>query len=273
MRFLMARASILALSGLFLAAAGWAQQAPTLGQPKPGQKGGPVVSKAENDGYKPIYNAQTAADSSHNPDDWMKVIELGEAFVAKFPMSYYTEPVYSMLTAAYLNTNQTDKMIDAGNKALALNPDDVSVLPILAWAIPRRVQGNSPDLQKAQQYAHHGLELIAALQKPEKASDADFEKSKNESNSMCHDGLGVADVKTGKYDDAVTELKQAIMLAAMPDPVDFYLLAVADENTSHFTDATANFTKCAAAGPMQTQCKAGIEDVKKKSKDSLEAPQ
>lgn len=264
MKYLTAKAGALALAGMFLAAAGWAQQAPTLA-PKPGQKGGPTVTKKENDAYKPIYSAQSG--------DPMKMIELGEAFVAKFPMSYYTGPVYGMLAQAYLNTGQTDKMIDAANKALAINPDMIGPLAMLAWAMPRRAQGNSPDLQKAQEYGHHCLDLIASAQKPDGVTDADFEKNKNESISMCNDGLGVAAVKTGKYDDAITALGQAIKLADMPDPVDFYLLAIADENTSHFTDATANFTKCAAAGPMQAQCKAGIEDVKKKSQNSLEAPQ
>jgi tetratricopeptide (TPR) repeat protein len=265
MKYLIAKGGALALAGLFLVAPGWAQQAPSLNQPKPGQKGGPSVTKAENDAYKPIFNAQSG--------DPMKLIELGEAFVAKFPMSYYTGPVYGMLAGAYLNTGNTDKMIDAATKALAIDPDNIGSLAMLAWAIPRRAQGNSPDLQKAQEYGHHCLDLIANLQKPEKVSDADFEKNKNESISMCNDGLGVASVKTGKYDDAITQLNQAIKLADMPDPVDYYLLAVADENTSHFSDATANFTKCAAAGPMQAQCKAGVEDVKKKSQNSLEAPQ
>lgn len=273
MKYLIAKAGVLTLAGLFLAAAGWAQaqqpQAPTIGKPKPGQKGGPVVTKAENDAYKAIYNNQNG--------DPMHEIELGEAFVAKFPMSYYTGPVYSMLVGAYLNTGQTEKMIDAGNKALAINPDDIQALSIMAYAIPRSANGNTVQtqqlLQKAQGYAKHSLELMAALEKPKEMSDADFEKNKKEQGSMCHDGLGVAAVKTGKWDDAVTELKQAIALSETPDPVDFYLLGVADENTSHFTDATANFTKCAAAGPMQAQCKAGIDDVKKKSQNSLEAPQ
>jgi len=278
MKYLIARAGALALAGLFLSAAGWAQQAPTLNQPKPGQKGGPVVTKAESDAYKAIYNTQQSLKgSAGQPGDPMHLIDLGEAFVAKFPMSYYTGPVYAMLTEAYLNLGQTDKMIDAGNKALAIDADNIDVLSIMAWAIPRRTNGTSAEamqqLQKAQGYAHHGLDLLMTLVKPAGMSDTDFQNSKNESSSMCHDGLGVVAVKTGKYDDAVTELKQAIMLANMPDPVDFYLLAVADENTSHFSDATANFTKCAAAGPMQPQCKAGLDDVKKKSQNSLEAPQ
>jgi hypothetical protein len=90
---------------------------------------------------------------------------------------------------------------------------------------------------------------------------------------MCHDGLGVAAVKTGKYDDAITELTQAIQLSDEPDPVDNYLLGIADENTSHFTDAITNFNKCGASGPMQAQCKAQADATKKKSQNSLEAPQ
>ena len=266
MKYAIVKASSLAVLGLFLAAAGWAQQpaAPSLNQPKPGQKGGPVVSKAENDAYKAIYTAQKG--------DPMHVIDLGEAFVAKFPMSYYDGPVYTILTETYLAAGQTDKMVDTGTKALALDPDNVDVLAIMAWSLPRRASGNSPDLQKAQGYAHHGLELIATLEKPKDMSDADFTKTKNEKTSMCHDGLGVVAVKTGKFDDAITELTQAIQLSDDPDMVDYYLLGIADENTSHFTDATANFTKCAANGPMQAQCKSGIEDVKRKSQNSLEAP-
>jgi tetratricopeptide (TPR) repeat protein len=269
MKSVIVKAGTLVVLGLFLVAAGWAQQtAPSLNQPKPGQKGGPVVTKAENDAYKAIYNARNG--------DPMHLSELGEAFVAKFPMSYYDGPVYAMLTGTYMNTNQTDKMIDTGTKALALDPDNIDVLPILAWAIPRRVNGNSPDntqlLQKAQGYAHHGLDLLATLEKPKDMSDTDFTKSKNEKASMCHDGLGVVAVKTGKFDDAITELTQAMQLSEDPDPVDQYLLGVADASTSHFTDAIANFTKCAANGPMQAQCKSQIDDVKKKSQNSLEAP-
>ena len=59
---------------------------------------------------------------------------------------------------------------------------------------------------------------------------------------------------------------------ATPDPVDFYLLGVANQLTSHFSDAISAFTKCSTAGPLQPQCKAGLDDAKKKSQNSLEAP-
>ena len=167
-------------------------------------------------------------------------------------------------------------MVTAGTKAVEINPDNVDVLPLLAWAIPRRITAQTPDaaqqLAKAQDYAKHGIQLLTTMPKPEEMDDAAFTKAKNEKLAMCHDGIGVAEVKTGKYDDAIAELNQSVELSATPDPVDFYLLGVANQQTSHFTDSIAAFTKCSTAGPLQTQCKSGLDDVKKKSQNSLEAP-
>ena len=176
-------------------------------------------------------------------------MEAGESFLDKYPMSLYVGAVYSALTSAYLNTNQPDKMLVAGQKALEINPDNVDVLPLMAWAIPRRVTGQTADgpkqLAEAKGYAKHGIELLTTIPKPAEMDDAAFTKAKNEKLAMCHDGLGVAEVKTGKYDDAIADLNQSVELSAIPDPVDFYLLGVSNQATSHFTDAIAAFTKCA----------------------------
>ena len=238
----------------------------SLDQEKPDANGG--ASKDELKAYKEVYDAR-GADPAH-------LIEVGEGFLTKYPMSIYAGAVYSELAAAYLNTNQPDKMVTAGSKAVEINPDNVDVLPLLAWAIPRRVTAQTPDaaqqLAKAQDYAKHGIQLLTTMPKPEEMDDAAFTKAKNEKLAMCHDGIGVAEVKTGKYDDAIAELNQSVELSATPDPVDFYLLGVANQQTSHFTDSIAAFTKCSTAGPLQTQCKSGLDDVKKKSQNSLEAP-
>jgi hypothetical protein len=102
--------------------------------------------------------------------------------------------------------------------------------------------------------------------------EASFTKAKNDKLGMCHDGLGVADARTGKYEDAISELTQSVQLSSMPDPVDYYLLGISDEQGNHFTDAIAAFTKCSADGPMQAQCKSLLDETKKKSANSLEAP-
>jgi tetratricopeptide (TPR) repeat protein len=277
MRHSILRVSGLFLLGLSLISFGWAQKNDksknqgnaSLSQEKPGQPAnGQAVGKDEQKAYKEFYDARNG--------DPMKSIQLGEAFIAKYPNSVYAGAVYSTLTSAYLGTNQPDKMVEAGQKALEINPDNVDVLPVLAWAIPRRVTGQTPDgpqqLARAQDYAKHGIQLLTTMPKPAEMDDEAFNKTKNEKLAMCHDGLGVAEVKTGKYDDAIAELNQSVQLSSTPDPVDYYLLGVANQVTSHFTDAEDSFTKCSTSGPLQAQCKAGLDETKKKSQNSLEAP-
>lgn len=218
------------------------------------------VNKAEEAAYKNVLAAQ-------NADPQMQ-IQAGEDFLAKFPMSQYAGGVYGMLTTAYYTTGNTDKMFAAGAKALELNPDNVDVLALLAMAIPRRVKPTTPDgpqqLQKAEQYAHHAIELIPNMAKPESVDDATFEKAKNDKLALCHSGLGLLDINNKKWDDARNELTQATQLASSPDPVDFYLLGNADDQASYLHGAIAAYEKCAATGPLVSQCKAREDIVNKK---------
>ena len=242
-----------------------------LDQQKPGEKGaegGPVVTKEEDAAYKVVYDAR-GGDPKH-------LIEVGEGFLAKYPMSIYAGAVYSTLTTAYLSVGQEDKFLEAGNKALEINPDNVDVLPLMAMAIPRRINSKTTDapqqLQKAQTFGKHGVDLLTSMPKPADIDDATFQKIKNDKLAMCHSGLGVATFQMGKYPESITELSQAVLLASVPDPVDYYLLGKADQATSHFTDAITAFNKCAAVGPLQAQCKAGADQTKKDSQNQLEAP-
>jgi tetratricopeptide (TPR) repeat protein len=278
-----ARVGALAVLGLTVMAMGMAtgraqtgqngqndESRPSLTQPKPPEppKDAKPVATPEDNDYQAIFDARNG-EPQH-------VIELGEAFMVKYPDSKYGIGVDSILTPAYMGTDQFDKMVNAGSKVLQMDPDDVDILPLLAWAIPRRVSAKTPDgaqqLQKAQAWARHGIELLSALTKPENLDQAAFEKAKNEKLSMCHDGLGVVDIKTGRYDDAITEITQAMQLGGEPDLVDDFLLGVAQEATNHFPDAIASFNKCATDGPVQQQCKNGIDDTKKKAAKSEEAP-
>jgi tetratricopeptide (TPR) repeat protein len=217
------------------------------------------VNKAEEAAYKAFF-------ASQGGDPAMQ-IQLGEDFITKFPMSKYLGGVYGVLTTDYYTTGNTDKMFAAGAKSLEINPDNVDVLALLAMAIPRRVKSNTPDgpqqLQKAEVYAHHAIELIPSLTKPETVDDATFEKAKNDKLALAHSGLGLIDIGHQKFEDARTELTQAVQLAASPDPVDFYLLGNADAQSSYLNGAIAAYDKCAATGPLVSQCKAREEAVKK----------
>ena len=235
--------------------------APTQNAPAPKESGKPQkVNKAEEAAYKNVLAAQGGDPAMQIP--------IGEDFITKFPMSKYVPGVYGMLTTAYYTTGNTDKMFAAGAKALELNPDNVDVLALLAMAIPRRVKSNTPDgpqqLQKAEVYARHAIELIPSLTKPETVDDATFEKAKNDKLALAHSGLGLLYIDHQKYEDARTELTLAVQLATSPDPVDYYLLGNADDQASYLNGAIAAYDKCAVTGPLVTQCKARQDSVKKK---------
>ena len=229
-------------------------EAPAAGTAKPAP-----VNKAEEEAYKALYAARTGSPATQ--------IRLAEDFVAKYPQSHYLMGVYSQLTTAYYAEGQEDKMFVAGTKAIELNPDNVDVLALLAMAMPRRVKATTPDaqqqFQKAETYARHAIELIPNLTKPDTVDDATFEKAKNDKLSMAHSGLGLIDIQHQKFEDARTELTQAVQLSSTPDPVDYYLLGNADVQASFYNDAVAAYEKCSASGPLVSQCKSRAESAKK----------
>jgi tetratricopeptide (TPR) repeat protein len=202
-----------------------------------------------------------------SPEDPKKKIQLGEAFLQKYPASRYRASVYSDLTSAYLQTNQVPKMVDAGEKAIALNPKNVQVLAMLAQTIPRVITANTPDpdaqMSKAEQYSKRAIETMPTIPKPANMSDAQFAQAKNQTLAIAHSGLGLVDFHRGDFAGAIAELEQSVKLDPRADPVNYYVLGVANVNASHFDDAVAAFIKCAEfPGSMQQTCKDNMDKAK-----------
>ncbi len=226
----------------------------------------PPVNTEEEAAYKALFEMKGT--------DFQHQIQMGEEFLKKYPDSRYRESVYSRLTNAYLSVGDVDKMLAAGEKALELKKDDVDVMALMAFVIPRRttpaaLDGNQK-LAKAEGYARQTIELLAALPKPATLTDEDFSKAKNEKLSMCHSGLGLVYYYRQKYAEAVPEFEQATHLASSPDPVDLYLLGLALNGEKRFSDAAKAFGRCGElGGPMQAECKQRTEEAKKRATTQL----
>ena len=213
------------------------------------------------------------------PNDSAKKIELGEAFIQKYPESRYKSPVYGALTFAYVQVGNMPKMQEIGEKEIALAPNDVSTLALLAQTLPRSMHGspatpeNVQALAKAEQYSKQAIEIAPTLPKPENLTDEAFASARNQALAMAHSGLGLVFVRRGKNAEAIPELEQAIKVDPNPDPVNYYLLGMANKATSHFDDAVTAFNKCVAmGGPMEGNCKAQSEAAKKLGETQLSAP-
>lgn len=199
-----------------------------------------------------------------SPEDPKKKIEKGKAFLERYPLSHFKSQVYSALTSAYLQTNQVDKMVETGEKALALDPKDVQVLAMLGQTLPRVITSSTPEpekqLDKAEQYAKRAIEGTPALTKPDGVSNDQFEKDKNQTLAIAHSGLGLVNFQRADYAAAIAELEQSVKLAPRSDPTNYYVLGVARHNMSHFDEAAAAFRKCAEfQGSLQATCKDSAE--------------
>jgi tetratricopeptide (TPR) repeat protein len=230
-----------------------------------------AVDPKEEAAYKNFFDMKPASDA-----DYDKQIQAGEDFLKTYPQSHYAESVYSRLTNSYFEKREMDKMYDAGEKALALNGDDVSVLTLLGSVLPR---GNSNDpnfqdkLTKAEQYDRHALELLPTLPMPAGVAADQFAKLKSSAEVSAHGGLGIALFREGKAQDSAAELQKATEGNANPDPTDLYVLGLALNNLQKYADAAKAFDSCAQiTSTLQDICKKNAADAKTKAANQLQPP-
>ncbi|HKF25779.1 MAG TPA: tetratricopeptide repeat protein [Candidatus Acidoferrum sp.] len=211
--------------------------------------------------------------------DLPKKIAAGEEFLKKYPNSQYRPPVYSALILAYIQTGNTEKAFEIGDKEVALKPDDVQTLAVLAQTIPRAMNANTPEkdkqLAKAEDYSKRAIEVTPTIPKPDGMADQNFMAAKNSTLSMAHSGLGLVYFRKGKFNEAIPELEQSVKIDPnpTPDPVNLYLLGLANQKASRFDDAAVAFTKCAELNSkLQANCRTGADESKKQASTQLSSP-
>jgi len=221
----------------------------------------PKVNPQEEADYK-AFNALKADDTANQ-------IKLGEDFVQKYPESKYDESVYAKLTQAYATKQDIPKMNAAGEKALAINPDDVSVLVQLGFVAPHFSDPNDMDaerkLQKAEQELKHALELLPTMPKPATITDDDFAKAKAAAAEEAHSGLGLVYFREGKFEESLAEFKTP-GAGSDVDPTNLYVMGIDLQQLKRFGEAADTYSKCAAtSGPLQSRCKQRADQMKQQA--------
>lgn len=262
------------------------QQSTPATQAKPGQPGqpagqaatGPVVTAEEGQAYQAI-NSELSAGL-----DLDKVISLSEDFVKKFPHSSMLSYVYTFEATAYQQKGDVNKTVEAGEKSLKLNPDNLMSLIILAGMLPQPqlMQGSDLDKQKkltdAEADAGHALQLIDKLPKLANETDDQLKKRKDTIASEPHGALGMIHLQraamalTGGMDPdelakAALEFKQAVSLTDHPLPQYYYRLGEVYSNENKLDDAIAAFSKASEIGQgsgIQQYADQQIEALKKR---------
>jgi tetratricopeptide (TPR) repeat protein len=227
----------------------------------------------------PEEEAAYKAFQAVSPNDIDKRIPMAEQFLQKYPQSRYRPVMYQTLVSGYLAKQEVPKMLDAGEKEIALNPNDTPVLGLMGQTLARTVNAKTPNameqLNKAEEYSKRAIEVTPTLPKPPDLTDEQFTMAKNNALEMAYSGLGLVYLQKGKFSDAIPALEQSVKADnhPEPDPVNWYLLGLANEKASHFDAAVAAYTKCAAIqSTLQSNCKSAIDSAKKASSTQLSAP-
>jgi tetratricopeptide (TPR) repeat protein len=202
-----------------------------------------------------------------------KKIQLGNKFLEKYPKSPLVERIDVGLMYAYHAQQDWKNTYRLADNALALQPDDVDVLTTVAWTIPHVYSPNDPDpdqeLNKAETYAKHTIELLAKLSRPPDLNDAQFAASKAKRSFQAHSALGLVYFRREDYDNSAKELEQSTKGNSTPDQTDLYVLGVDLQNSNRYGEAADAFRGCSQiVGALQDQCKQNADLAKRQAEVS-----
>lgn len=222
----------------------------------------PKIDPQEEADYKAFYSA--------NPQDADNRIKLGQDFIQKYPMSRYLESVYAGMTQAYYAKQDWNSFYSTADKALEINPDDIPVLVTVGWVIPHVYDQNDPNaaknLDRAERYEKHVIELSGAMAKPSTMTDDQFLQSKSSALTEAHSALGLVYFRRQNSEDSVKELQQATQASANPDPTDLFVLGVGLQSLNRNAEAVDAFNRCGQVpGALQDRCKQSADAAKKQA--------
>jgi len=224
-----------------------AQTQPAASQPQPKKE---IKDPAE-------YNAYVGAVQQK---DVAAQISGLEAFLAQYPNSVMKEDALETLMVAYQKSNNQAKMMEAAQRILQANPNNLRALALLAYikrAQAEAGQDAQNNLTQGAQFADRGLQALQTAPKPDGVSDADFTKMKTQMAAIFNGTSGMAALQAKNFPVAQQKLRAAVEA----DPNDLrnvYPLALADltgtpPNTVEGLFFIARAANLAAGSPGQAQ--------------------
>ena len=118
-----------------------------------------------------------------------------EAFLTQYPNSVMKEDALELLMRTYQQLNNVPKTMEAANRVLQANPNNVTALALLSYLNRLKAQSEQgaaaqQDLQQAAQFGEKGLQALPNYPKPEGMSDVDFAKLKDSLSGIFNGSNG-----------------------------------------------------------------------------------
>jgi tetratricopeptide (TPR) repeat protein len=130
---------------------------------------------------------------------------LFERYVAAFPDSTYTAAARDQAAIAYQQAQNIPKMIESAQNALTADPNDVSMLILLAdyWS------DNNQQLDKAAADAQKALDVLKDAKKPDNVTDDQWQQQVTLEKGIALSSIGEVDVVKARNPAAIDAFKQA----------------------------------------------------------------
>lgn len=175
------------------------------------------------------YNAYVNAVQQSEPAAKAQAIE---AFLQTYPNSVMKEDALALLMGAYQQAGNAQKTVDAANRLLQVNPNNIRALALLAYYYRNLASQGGPDAAKnadlSMQYGQKGLDALPNTPKPEGMSDADFAKFHDELGAIFGGAVGFGALQKKDLAVAQKDLREAVEHESQPNIADIYPLATAD---------------------------------------------
>jgi tetratricopeptide (TPR) repeat protein len=206
----------------------------------------------EREQAQPIYDYMATAAynaMAAEPDPKKRVTEI-ERFIEAFKGSILIENANLLAVATFQEMNDLPKLVSFGEKALAADPKNASLLTLMANAFAEDQKGT--ELAKADTYARKAIELI-------KADQAAPEANRIVTEGFAHQVLGYSLLRQDKTPAAIAELKTAVAMLQSDSPklsIALYRLGFAYAKANQVANAKETLTRATEVdGPFKDAAK------------------
>jgi tetratricopeptide (TPR) repeat protein len=128
-----------------------------------------------------------------------------ERYVTAFPDAPYAPSAREQAAVAYQQAQNTSKMLETAQSILGMDPNNVSMLLLIAdyWS------GAGKELDKAAAAAQKALDLLAQAKKPENLTEAQWQQQLSLQKGLAYSSFGQVLVTKGKNAPAVDAFQKA----------------------------------------------------------------
>ena len=151
------------------------------------------------------YVQYSMIQAAYKTQDGAARAALFQRYVAAFPDSPYTAAARDQIATAYQQAQNIPKMIESAQNALTADPNDVSMLILLAdyWS------DNNQQVDKAAAYAQKALDALQQAKKPDNVTDDQWQQQVTLEKGIAYSSIGEVNVVKGRNPAAIDAFKQA----------------------------------------------------------------